>query len=32
MAAIELQDARTAGEILYRHVLKTGEAYLEFFE
>ena len=32
MAAIELQDARTAGEILFRHVLKTGETYLEFFE
>jgi DNA-binding GntR family transcriptional regulator len=32
IAAIELQDARTAGEILFRHVLKTGEAYLEFFK
>jgi len=30
MAAIELRDSRTAGEILYKHVLKTGETYLEF--
>lgn len=30
MAAIELRDARVAGEILYKHVLKTGETYLEF--
>jgi DNA-binding GntR family transcriptional regulator len=31
MAAIELKDSRTAGEILFRHVLKTGETYLQFF-
>lgn len=30
MAAIELRDSRIAGEILYKHVLKTGETYLEF--
>lgn len=29
-AAIELRDSRIAGEILYKHVLKTGEIYLEF--
>lgn len=30
MAAIELRDSRIAGEILYKHVLKTGETYLDF--
>ena len=30
MAAIELRDSRIAGEILHKHVLKTGETYLEF--
>jgi DNA-binding GntR family transcriptional regulator len=30
MSALELRDARYAGEILARHVLKTGEAYIGF--
>ena len=29
MSAMELRDARFAGEILFRHVLKTGAAYIE---
>lgn len=29
MAAMELRDARFAGEIVYRHVLKTGTAYIQ---
>jgi DNA-binding GntR family transcriptional regulator len=28
MSAMELRDARFAGEILFRHVLKTGSAYI----
>lgn len=29
MSAMELRDARFAGEILFRHVLKTGTAYIQ---
>ena len=29
MSAMELRDARFAGEIVFRHVLKTGSAYIQ---
>ena len=29
MSAMEMRDARFAGEILFRHVLKTGSAYIQ---
>lgn len=29
MSAMEMRDARFAGEILFRHVLKTGTAYIQ---
>jgi DNA-binding GntR family transcriptional regulator len=29
MSAIELRDARFAGEIIFRHVIKTGTAYVQ---